>query len=147
MTALPVIYAEAQACTSCLDWHQRCGAECCQEFRVRYPRNARVYRGMVVHLAPTDLSPDLKWYLELHGVSVVNGVVSFQLNEFTRSGDFLTVRRRCDYLTPDLKCRGHPDAKPRVCSEFGLAAVEAGAFATPNCVFKYQAEAKRLERG
>lgn len=131
---------KAKNCNHCFDWTNICEAECCKgfSFKKEYVEGLTITnRGVFAHVR-LNLTPDLKRYYLLHGAVHRNNRLSIKAKSyFERDGEIHFVRR-CDYLTDDLKCRGH-DKKPRVCRELTEETYNTGLFGgTPNCLFKYK---------
>lgn len=142
--SLPLLQERAASTDSCLEWHDVCGAECCKMFALEMPGlNPRnFFKGKNLEVLMPGLTDDLKWYYELHGATVKGKMVRLQLDNFKVSGDLLWIIRRCDFLTDDLKCRGHPDKKPLVCQNLNMEKVRDGSIkhsvVTRNCLFKFK---------
>ena len=141
--SLPVIYEEARTAQSCIDWHKHCNAECCRQFVIGTKIDHELKKGDVLHLG-MRMTPDTKWYYELHGVKVAHGQIHIKLDDFTYTNGRLTIHRKCDKLTEDNRCSGHPNNKPNICKGFTIetARGEQRGLITPNCLFKYKIEAE-----
>lgn len=90
------------------------------------------------------LSPDERWYFKLHGVQCLRGELRFSKEHiFIQHNDKNTLiyMRKCDYLLPNYKCKGHPDKKPTLCkmlTEETAKGALKGISLTHNCLFRYK---------
>ncbi len=137
---------EAKACDDCLCWLKYCKAECCSEFHflVNPRSDVAIDHGILKLRIP--MTPDRKWYYRLHGVKVVDDVLHIpqEYSHFTPT--LIVVRMKCNLLTEDNLCLGHPDSKPDFCKSLKLetakklSQLESGprVFLTPNCLFNFK---------
>lgn len=143
--SLPLLKEEAKTATGCLDWLQHCGAECCKFFTIDIPgiNVKKLHRGYLLSLDATSVSPDTARYLRLHGVTINQGVMRIRLMNYKMNGTTLTVFRRCDNLTDDLRCAEHSN-KPDICKSINLESLKKEGtekfHLTPNCLYRYQLE-------
>jgi len=131
---------ECQHCSSCLEWHKYCNAECCSVITVK---NDGFDLSKPCLKVEGKIPPDLVWYYELHGCTYARGVLKIPTKNAEVVRDLVVVRNRCSFLMPDNRCAGHPTRKPRICREMTIDTVRRGEFrggsyVTPNCLFKYQ---------
>lgn len=126
---------------TCLDWHDKCEAMCCKMFTI--PKGihdkGRVRGDYYVIKYPNIVSKDLKWYFTLHGCRVVRNQVRIPLKGTLteEEGDKVLVYRRCNYLTEDLRCEGHPHAKPEVCKALTWeTASDERFYVTRGCMYE-----------
>jgi len=135
----------AKACTSCLDWHKHCNAECCKViyFRIKLANPPQVGGWLAIKMKK-PIPDDLKWYYHLHGGLISGDVLRFRLVKFDYDAakGTLAIYRTCSLLDGNL-CKGHPTDKPLVCQELTTDYVNrrSDITLTPNCMFKYQMEA------
>lgn len=139
-----VMRTEARGCSSCLDWHKHCGAECCQQFTLADGKYNLSQRFITV---PLRLNVDLIWYYELHGCSYSRGFLKVPTKNIVRKNGQLVVLERCAYLTDELKCKGHElGRKPKVCRNLTLENIQqqnissgtVTSVVTPRCMFNWQ---------
>lgn len=132
----------AAKCDNCLCWHKYCKAECCWQHYFTLPEGfdtTKLRYGYLLKLLHKPLSPDMIWYLELHGVKYAHGYIITRLKNFELKDGKLWLYNRCHYLTDDLKCSGHPTDKPKVCQDLKEGCTEDPRFIiTPNCLFRYK---------
>jgi len=119
---------------TCLTWLPRCGAECCKQVRFKFSDGVHPKALATCHF-PIKVNPDNVRYLALHNIRVVHGRAVVDLRKFKHQlvGDELTIFSRCELLTPDLRCSGHPDNKPIQCRELGWTSRRCDL--TSNCLF------------
>lgn len=143
MTMIPIL-EEASKANDCLDWLHNCKAECCKTmyFRVGKKLKPRVGAWLTIKLKDEE-SADLQKYMTLHGGFVTGNVVRFRLARFDydKKAGLIKIHRKCDWLTDELLCKGHPDKKPAVCKRLTLDYARGrcdGIKLTPKCLFKYK---------
>lgn len=122
----------------CLSWHKHCNAECCRMFLI--PDNGCDLSKPEIHIQ-MFLTADQQWYYSLHGARYAHGILRIPTKNCRREGKHIVVHRDCDYLLPDLRCKGHPHSKPLICSQFTYDRVVDGTAKgtlTKNCLFKYK---------
>ena len=138
---LPIIdqAAAAKNAHSCLDWLDVCKAECCRMFQITIALPSKPRKGSLLAVSYPLLNDDLRFYYELHGVRTTKDALYIRLNNFTYEHGKLTVYRKCDYLTPENTCQGHPDKKPEVCKILTHKNRSGVDYViTPNCLFNYK---------
>lgn len=140
MQKIKIMQKEAKGCNSCLLWHKHCKAECCKTMLFKVHLNKKPRIGDKIILRMPEITPDMKWYYELHGVQIKKDVLTMKLNRFTYKKGELMVHRTCDNLTNDLKCREWQSGnRPNMCKELNLETSQEERFhITPNCMFKHQ---------
>ena len=135
------LFERAKHCSSCLDWHGVCDAECCKKFTVSSKRllvhKSNFEKGLVVFLPPSSF--DVRRYLRLHGVVFVHGFARVKAEKVVFAGGVVVVFRRCSWLDNDNLCLGHPDDKPWVCKNFTVETFGNKEFGEcGKCLFKYK---------
>lgn len=134
---------EAKNCDGCPGWTKYCKAECCTEAYINLDPKKLKAPGefLIVH---KKLSKDMIWYYKLRGVRYFNGKLHFDKKHLEKSGDKIIYKRKCDLLTDDYNCSGHPNNKPSICKLLKVNTTGAqGIVVTKNCLFKY----KNMESG
>ncbi|MDY6954606.1 MAG: hypothetical protein SWE60_24145 [Thermodesulfobacteriota bacterium] len=140
---------KARHCDNCLCWLEYCEAECCKGFQCPVGPNANITIRNGVFRLPVPMSPDKKWYFRLHGVRVDGDVLIIGKKHCVFSQGLITVNMRCQLLTKENLCAGHPDDKPEICRDLRLETArqalpmgsevpEAGYRLTPRCLFNYK---------
>ena len=131
---------EAKKCTSCLEWHKYCNAECCKQITIKQsPFCLRIkdkYVSVVKNLSMND-----RWYYSLHGVKIVHGRLLFEKKYCKPKGEYILYFKPCELLDENNMCKGHPDKKPDICkylTEQTAKNVKKGVTLTKNCLFKYK---------
>lgn len=115
-----------------------CGASCCKSMTFNMAGNKRdVIKGAVLQFRAL-LTDDLRHYYKLHGLTVTRDTLFIPLEDYKLEGDVLTVYRRCNWLTEDLRCKAHgTPQKPRVCQALTWETVgQRRMTLTEGCVFK-----------
>ena len=140
---------KAKGCDNCLCWLKYCDAECCKGFQCPVGSNTDTTVKDGVFRIRVPMNPDKKWYFELHGVKVEGDVLNIPEVCCEFLPRLVTVHMRCELLTKDNLCAGHPDNKPEVCKGLTLEttkhalpmdadATEEGYRLTPNCLFNFK---------
>lgn len=136
--------AEAKKCNSCLEWHKHCNAECCSLIFIHSNLMKLYTVGEMLNVDKT-LSVDERWYFKLRGVKCLRKQLRFPKKHiYIQHNDknILLYKRKCDYLLPNNKCKGHPDKKPRICQKLTNAIVKgedlSGIELTYNCLYRYK---------
>ena len=125
-----------------MQWRKVCNAECC---RVTYAMSSDIKTtNRLYTVRVKNLSPDMQWYLELHGAKYIrtNGKVYFQKHKYRVESDGLRTffYRDCDALV-DRLCSLHKTGKPLVCQRFkenDPSSAGPNTFITPNCLANYK---------
>lgn len=134
---------ESKKCDNCLQWHKYCKAECCLTvFLNLRPDALKDKRSFLDFRMIIDF--DKRWYYRLRGINYVHGVLRFPKKDCRVVGNEVIFMRKCELLTEDLKCRGHPDKKPRICRTLNVETSKLegrGYRVTPHCLLKF----KRME--
>jgi len=133
---------EARRCDNCLCWLQHCEAECCNQFGFRLnPQSDVLYLQDVVRIR-IRITPDLKAYLELHGIKLEEDVVVIPKDNCDISTGQILVTMRCTALQDDFLCRLHAHGKPDYCKNLTWeTAQEERCRITPKCLFAYKLKA------
>jgi hypothetical protein len=93
------------------------------------------------------MTPDRKWYFELHGVEVQDDVLLIPKEHCSFTPELILVHMRCNQLTVENLCSGHPENKPDICKNYTLEnAKEGKCYLTPNCLFVYKLRLEGDER-
>ena len=136
----PSSVARASAQPDCLSNLSVCGASCCKSvsFRLTKEMARALKEGAAEYFIGATLSPDLRFYYQLHGFQPErNGlkVLLFPGNHEVR-GEILIIYRRCDWLDEDLKCKHH-DRKPLRCKDLNYRTASAGRYTiTQGCLLE-----------
>lgn len=130
---------KAKTCEDCLCWLKYCKAECCSRFQFPVgPRSDVDIRDGVLRVR-IRMTPDRKWYFELHGIEVQGAVLHIPEENCHFMPTLITVHMRCVLLAEGNLCLGHPDKKPKICQEVTLDNARRGTCElTPNCLFQYK---------
>jgi hypothetical protein len=130
---------ESRRCDNCLCWLKYCEAECCCHFNFRLTPQSDVFYSQTEVRIRVRVTPDLKKYLELHGIRIEGDVVVIPNDNCDISQSRLSVTKRCTALQEDFLCRLHPDGKPDYCKQLSWeTAREEGYEITPRCLFRYK---------
>lgn len=135
---------EAKGCASCPNWLKYCKAECCKMAYLNLPPIYLKEKGKYLRIKKV-LSRDDQWYWQLRGVRYVHGTLMFEKKYCVSIGDRILYRMKCNLLTDENLCGGHPDKKPKVCMALDENTEVSGITQitlTPNCLFKY----KKMEK-
>lgn len=129
---------DAKTCTSCIEWHKHCMAECCKIIEINVPFNRLTIekKNVIIH---KHLTLEERQYYKLRGVRYMHGKVLFPAHKCKPYGLKTIYFSVCDKLK-DNKCIGYPDNRPNICKEFTAetALTSGKAIITPNCMYKYQ---------
>lgn len=131
---------EAKGCDSCLQWHKHCNAECCLTVFLNVSPALLKEKGSFIDFR-SPISFDERWYYKLRGVRYVHGVLRFPKSDCRVLRNEVIFIRKCELLTDDLKCLGHPDKKPQVCRMLNAETAKLknrGYRVTPHCLFRYK---------
>lgn len=138
---------EAKGCNGCPMWLKHCQAECC---KIAYINLSPIYlkeKGKYLNVHKGLLKDDI-WYWKLRGVRYVHGVLMFEKKYCKPLGNRILYVRKCDKLTEDNLCGGHPFDKPKICQKLNEETAIAGDNSfevTPNCLFKYKKMIREVE--
>jgi hypothetical protein len=134
---------DAKGCDDCLCWLKNCGAECCGQFYFPInPKSDVAVEDETVRIR-IPMTSDRKWYFELHGVEVQDDVLLIPKEHCSYTSELISVHMRCNQLTVDNLCSGHPENKPDICKNATLENAKQGKCdLTQNCLFVYK---QRLE--
>lgn len=129
----------AMECNNCLCWHKYCNAECCRIIYVNTEPDRLKKKGKYINIRAL-VSKDDAWYYKLHGVKYAHGLLRFPKEHLINIDGTIVHYRKCDYLQDDLKCKGYPDNRPKLCKDFTEKdfTVNGKAQMTPNCLYKYK---------
>jgi len=129
---------QASKCSSCLEWHKHCKAECCKIILMPLDQCKVTKNSIMIR---KNVTRDMHWYYKLHGVKIVHGLLVFPKSKCVISMDRVWYVRPCDLLK-DNKCLGHPDKKPHFCRNFTeeTAMKYTHHLVTPNCLYAYKNE-------
>lgn len=122
---------------TCLENLDRCGAGCCKSISFTIPHDSPALAIGATIKVPLVLTSDMRKYYRLHGVQCTRDSVLVRLDEFFIKDQLLTVFRRCDWLTSDLRCKAHGTKnKPLVCQALNHESAAQRRF-TPilNCIY------------
>ena len=138
---------EARSCDDCLPWLKHCKAECCQAFTFRLDTPLddvdRDRSDLRIH---ARLTPDLRYYIELHDAKVEDDTVVIPMDRCTFSQGLVHVAMRCTALQEDYLCSLHPDRKPEACVDLTLEAAREDSYWTPpTCLFSYKMRADGID--
>lgn len=140
---LAILREDAKTADGCLDWHKHCAAECCKQFSLKddpkYDLSEKYIRMF------GNALPDLIWYYELHGCKYRTPHLYIPTRNARRHNGRIFFLERCKFLTDDMKCKGHPNRKPKVCRDFNPENIRehkerAGSTMTPRCLFRFKLE-------
>lgn len=135
---------ESKNCSSCLEWHKYCQAECCKVISINispseFKRQMESSGECMCIIKP--LLPNDRWYFKLHGIECVHGIMKFKKDRITVLDGRVIYVYKCDFLTEEMKCKGHPSNKPNICKDLDVEIVRTGRrnfFVTKNCLFRYK---------
>ena len=139
-----LLIAKSQTCSTCTEWLKECDAECCSIIHFDMPAIALKHVKEFV-IIKKHCDPDQIWYYKLRGVRYIHGDLLFPKKRFIVMAGKCVYINRCELLTDDNLCTGHPDKKPKMCKVLDLDLVLSGKtksehiYVTPNCLFKYKA--------
>lgn len=135
---------EAKTCDNCLDWHKHCRSECCMMIHLNIPP-AEFQRQMSLPgeylICNKPLLPNDRWYFKLHDVVCLHGILKFKKDRCTIIEGRIIYAHKCDFLTDDLKCKGHPNNKPNICKNLTMESAKQDNkkfIVTAHCLFKYK---------
>ena len=133
------IMERAKSCDDCLCWLEYCEAECCSQFYFPIgPTSDVVIEDSVVKIR-IPMTPDRKWYFELHGIEVQEDVLLIPEEHCSFAPEIISVHMQCSLLTAEHLCSGHPEKKPDICRNVTLDnAKQDKCDLTPNCLFVYK---------
>jgi len=134
---------EAKRCDDCLCWLQHCSAECCSQFHFPInPKSDIAVEDNIVRIR-IPITSDRRWYFELHGIEVQDDVLLIPKEHCSFTSELISVYMRCNHLTVENLCYGHPENKPDICKNVTLDnAREGKCDLTPNCLFLYKQRVK-----
>jgi hypothetical protein len=131
---------EAKHCSSCLEWHKHCQAECCKTIIVNITKGEYDASEGRIRMRSFVL-PDMQRYYEFHGVRCCRGILFFRKDKIIEvKGKYVYVQP-CVMLTDDLKCKLHNKNKPKICvilDEDYAKGKHKELVVTDNCLFKYK---------
>lgn len=136
------LVAAAMSCDDCLCWLEHCHSECCHVFTFSItPRSDVDYLEDVVRIH-VPMTPDAKYYYELHGAQVEGEFVIVPTSACEVSADRLVVKLTCGALGDEGLCELHDGRQPEACSGFTWETVSQGDWiVTPRCLFAYKLKA------
>jgi hypothetical protein len=130
---------EARDCDDCVPWLKHCKAECCREFTFTLTSKGELDRSQPELRVRTQMSADLRRYLELRGAKVEGSTIVVPMDRCTVSGGLVHVAMPCTALRSDYLCSLHPDGKPDVCRDLTLETARSGDYwIAPSCLFAYK---------
>lgn len=130
---------------NCLDWLDICHADCCRKMNFTLPDNfdkKSLIKGDRIILKIQE-QKDSKWYFELHNMFYIDKHVIFTLSKFEYINNKLRVYAKCNYLTKDNLCMGHPHSKPYMCQYLTQETAHEdgqGFVLDEKCLFRYKIE-------
>lgn len=125
--------------SECVNNLHKCQASCCKGFTLYVPEEQfKKLRIGASFVAKIDLTKDLEWYYSLHGITVTHEGILMKKIAYEKVGDARYLfHRRCNNLTEDNLCKGHPHNKPDACKRLTRETAEQQQYyLTSNCVFK-----------
>jgi hypothetical protein len=137
-----VLVKKANSCDDCLCWLDHCRAECCYHFSFRLnPLSDVIYEKDVVMIR-LRITPDLRKYLDLHGVIIDKEIAIIPRDRCNIAPDRISVTARCVALEENCLCRLHPEGKPDYCKALTWETAQRDGYEiTPRCLFGYKLKA------
>jgi hypothetical protein len=133
---------EAKSCSTCLEWHKHCKAECCFSIFLDIDPARLKGEGRFIDI-PKALTYDDRFYFKLHGVQYSHGMLRFEKKDCLEMFGKVVCLRPCSYLK-DMKCTQHEGYRPEICKSFYGKEAKVGCITakmTPNCLFRFKGEA------
>lgn len=130
---------EAKNCSSCLDWHKYCNAECCKTIflnitKERFDAATKYFIMRIDAISPSD-----QHYFRLHDVRYTRQTLRFLKERISIIDGKYIYTHPCEKLNGNL-CELHFSGKPHICQELTEeTCMQTGRFClTENCLFKYK---------
>lgn len=134
---------EAATAHNCLDWLHICGAECCKQMMFEGEGIDKIDArpGKLLQINTPGITPDMKWWYELHGARVEGNTVIVRAERIQKLKNKIIVHKRCNNLTEDLRCKEHASGnRPEHCKSFDekSATKEYKHCLTDRCLYKFK---------
>lgn len=126
---------------NCPDWHHKCNAECCRMFTITEQTPKRYRPNTLVSFTLKNMTPDQKWYYELHNCKVQNNTITLRMPKNTLVNNKLVIYKKCTLLNDNNMCDGHPNNKPDLCKNMNRTESRTNNYyLTPNCRFNHEVQ-------
>jgi len=138
---------ESKGCTSCLQWHKHCKAECCRMiFLDTGVQELNTGGRFIFRTLPAKPTYDEIQYFKIHGVPYVRGKFKFSKHNIVKFPKGYVYLKDCMYLK-DYLCTAPKGEKPKQCTDLTMENLRANntytgtcssTALTSHCLFKYK---------
>ena len=135
-----IMLNDAVHCSTCLEWHKHCKAECCGVIFISVNPLELQAKGKYVKIRKILLLDNLK-YFKLRGIKYNHGILRIEKSLCKPYGDRVVYIRKCNLLDNNYLCEGHPNNKPEICKALTLETASdknQDIEITPNCLFRFK---------